>query len=110
MTSVWWARCRPRWPREPTMLYDRRTLVVALVVSFLVNLFLAGVVDGHYMMRGANGPGAILVRQAARPLPDDERKHFIAVMRAQQPAVRASRARIRDLLQQVRDSIAAPHY
>lgn len=92
------------------MLYDRRTLVVALVVSFLVNLFLAGVVAGHYMMHSENGPGAILVRNAARTLPDDERKHFIAVMRAQMPTVRASRAKIRDLRQQVRDAIAAPHY
>lgn len=93
------------------MLYDRRTLLVAFVVSLLINLFLAGVVAGHYLMRNNNnGPGAILVRNAARTLPDNERQHFVAIMRAQMPAVRASRVKIRDLRQEVRDAIAAPHY
>jgi uncharacterized membrane protein len=92
------------------MLYDRRTLVVAFVVSLLINLFLAGVVAGHYLMHNSYGPGAILVRNAARTLPDKERQHFVAVMRAQIPAMRASRAKIRDLRHQVRDAIAAPHY
>lgn len=91
------------------MLYDRRTLFVALIVSLLINLFLAGVVAGYFLMP-QTGPGAILVRNAARTLPIDERKRFATVMRVQAPTLRAGRARIRDLRQAVREAIAAPHY
>ena len=93
---------------------DRRWLVGGLVASLLVNLFLAGMLTGRFLF-SARPPaqaqaGAVMRQGAIRELPEEERLRFNAVMAAQGPALRDGRVKLRQLRQQVRQAIAAPHY
>jgi uncharacterized membrane protein len=93
---------------------ERRWLVGGLAVSLLVNLFLAGMLTGRFLFSPrppAQAQAAAVVRpNAIRELPEDERLRFNVVMAAQGPALRAGRLKLRQLRQQVREAIAAPHY
>lgn len=93
---------------------DRRWLVAGLAISLLVNLFLAGMLTGRQLFSprpSAQAPAAAVMRAGAiRQLPEDERLRFNMMMAAQGPALRAGRLKLRQLRQQVREAIAAPHY
>src|ERR1700761_6587362 len=95
------------------MSSDRRWLIGGLAVSLLINLFLAGVLTGRYLF-SPRQPGqqntAVMRRDAIRQLPEEERLRFNVVMAAQGPALRTGRIHLRQLRQQVREAIAAPHY
>lgn len=97
------------------MFGDRQWLFTGLVVSLLLNLFLAGIVTGRFLfmpkppanqaqMAAVMRPGAI------RELPEEERLRFNAIMAIEGPALRAGRLKLRQLRQQVRHAIAAPQY
>lgn len=45
-----------------------------------------------------------------RALPEDERLRYNVIMAAQGPALRTGRIKLRQLRQQIREAIAAPHY
>ena len=97
------------------MFGDRQWLVGGLVVSLLLNLFLAGVVTGRilFLPRPSTNQAqsvAVMRRGAIRDLPEEERLRFNVVVAAQGPALRAGRMNLRQLRQQVRDAIAAPRY
>ena len=47
---------------------------------------------------------------AIRELPEEERLRFNVIMAAQGPALRNGRLKLRQLRQDVRQAIAAPHY
>src|ERR1700740_3505575 len=93
---------------------DRRWLVGGLVVSLLVNLFLAGVLTGRFLFSprplAQTQALAVLRAGAIRNLPKEERLGFNAVMAVQGPALRNGRLKLRQLRQNVREAIAAPHY
>jgi uncharacterized membrane protein len=95
------------------MSSDRRWLIGGLALSLLINLFLAGVLTGRHLF-SPRQPGqqnaAIMRRDAIRQLPEEERLRFNVVMAAQGPALHAARTHLRQLRQQVREAIAAPHY
>jgi uncharacterized membrane protein len=95
------------------MFDNRRWLIGGLAVSLLINLFLAGVLTGRHLF-APRGPGlqnaAVMRRDAIRHLPEEERLRFNVVMAAQGPALRTGRLHLRQLRQQVREAIAAPHY
>ena len=93
---------------------ERRWLLVGLAASLLVNLFLAGMLTGRFLFSPrppAQAQAAAIVRRnAIRELPEDERLRFNVVMAAQGPALRTGHLQLRQLRQQVREAIAAPHY
>ena len=92
---------------------DRRWLVAGLAASLLVNLFLAGLLTGRFLFSPrppALVQAAVMRRNAIRELPEEERLRFNVIMAAQGPALRTGRLKLRQLRQQVRESIAAPHY
>lgn len=92
---------------------DRRWLIGGLAVSLLVNLFLAGVLTGRFLFSPRQPQvqaGAVMRPDAIRELPEEERLRYNVVMAAQGPALRTGRIHLRQLRQQVREAIAAPHY
>jgi uncharacterized membrane protein len=96
------------------MSSDRRWLVGGLVASLLVNLFLAGMLTGRFLFLprppAQAQAGAVMRRNAIRELPEEERLRFNVIMAAQGPALRTGRLKLRQLRQDVRQAIAAPHY
>ncbi len=93
---------------------DRRWLMAGLAISLLVNLFLAGMLTGRQLFSARAPaqaqPAAVMRAGAIRELPEEERLRFNVIMAAQGPALRTGRLKLRQLRQQVRDAIAAPHY
>jgi uncharacterized membrane protein len=92
---------------------DRRWLMAGLAASLLVNLFLAGLLTGRFLFSPrppALVQAAVMRRNAIRELPEEERLRFNVIMAAQGPALRTGRLKLRQLRQQVREAIAAPHY
>jgi uncharacterized membrane protein len=93
---------------------DRRWLVAGLAASLLVNLFLAGMLTGRFLFSprppAQAQAAAVMRRNAIRELPEGERLRFNVIMAAQGPALRTGRLKLRQLRQQVREAIAAPHY
>lgn len=93
---------------------DRRWLVAGLAASLLVNLFLAGMLTGRFLFSPRPPTqvqaAAVVRRNAIRELPEEERLRFNVIMAAQGPALRTGRVKLRQLRQQVREAIAAPHY
>lgn len=92
---------------------DRRWLIGGLIVSLLVNLFLAGVLTGRFLFSPRQPQvqaAAVMRADAIRQLPEEERLRYNVVMAAQGPALRTGRLHLRQLRQQVREAIAAPHY
>ncbi|HEY2009085.1 MAG TPA: periplasmic heavy metal sensor [Rhizomicrobium sp.] len=92
---------------------DRRWLIGGLIVSLLVNLFLAGVLTGRFLFSPRQPQvqaAAVMRADAIRQLPEEERLRYNVVMAAQGPALRTGRLRLRQLRQRVREAIAAPHY
>lgn len=93
---------------------DRRWLVAGLAASLLVNLFLAGILTGRFLFSprppAQAQAAAVMRRNAIRELPEEERLRFNVIMAAQGPALRTGRLKLRQLRQQVRETIAAPHY
>jgi uncharacterized membrane protein len=93
---------------------DRRWLMAGLAISLLVNLFLAGMLTGRSLFSPRPPvqaqPAAVMRAGAIRELPQEERLRFNVIMAAQGLALRTGRLRLRQLRQQVRDAIAAPHY
>jgi uncharacterized membrane protein len=95
------------------MLTDRRWLMGGLVVSLLVNMFLAGVLTGRFLFEPkppAQQNTAVMRANAIRDLPEEERLRYNVIMAAQGPALRTGRLKLRALRQAVRDAISAPHY
>jgi uncharacterized membrane protein len=93
---------------------DRRWLLGGLVVSVLINLFLAGVLTGRFLFlpKPPNSPAqtAVMRPNFLREVPEEERLRYNVIMAAQQPALRPGRIKLRQLRQQVREAIAAPNY
>ena len=93
---------------------DRQWLLGGLIVSVLLNLFLAGVLTGRFLFlpkqQNAQAQAAIMRPNYLRAVPEEERLRFNVIMAAQQPALRMGRIKLRQLRQQVREAIAAPHY
>ncbi len=93
---------------------DRRWLVAGLAASLLVNLFLAGMLTGRFLFSprppAQAQAAAVMRRNAIRELPEEERLRFNVIMAAQGPALRTGRLKLRQLRQQVRETIAAPRY
>lgn len=92
---------------------DRRWLAGGLVASLLVNLFLAGMLTGRFLFsprQPAPQTAAVMRPGAVRDLPEEERLRFNVIMAAQGAALRNGRLKLRQLRQDVRQAIAAPHY
>jgi|SRR5579863_9673200 uncharacterized membrane protein len=93
---------------------DRRWLMAGLAISLLVNLFLAGMLTGRQLFSprppAQAQPAAVMRAGAIRELPEEERLRFNVIMATQGPALRTGRLKLRQLRQQVREAIAAPHY
>jgi len=93
---------------------ERRWLLGGLAASLLVNLFLAGMLTGRLLFSprppAIAQAAAVMRRDAIRELPEEERLRFNVIMAAQGPALRTGRLQLRQLRQQVREAIAAPHY
>jgi len=89
-------------------------LAVALAVSVLVNLFLAGVIVGQitfpgFHFGGGNPPG-LVAREEIRALPDNERRAFIHVMRSHQADMKTLREHVREARRAVAEALGAPTY
>jgi uncharacterized membrane protein len=93
---------------------EHRWLVAGLAASLLANLFLAGMLTGRFLFSPRPPTlaqaAAVMRPNAIRELPEDERLRFNVIMAAQGPALRTGRLKLRQLRQEVREAIAAPHY
>lgn len=98
------------------MWIDRRWLGVGIAVSLLLNVFLIGIVAGHFFVgrRAVAHPGAAsgaLVPQAhVRALPADEKRIFSATMSEHRDAIRAARMQHRAARLAAETDIAAPTF
>lgn len=96
------------------MFSDRRWLVGGFLASVMINLFLAGILTGRLLFEprppAQAQAGAVMKPNAIRELPEEERIRYNMVMAPQQLALRTGRLKLRQLRQNVRDAIAAPHY
>jgi len=89
-------------------------LAVALAISVLANLFLAGVVVGRITLPGFHfgGPGqaGLVPRDEIRALPDNERRAFIGAMRSHQEEMKSLREHVREARRAVAEAVGAPTY
>jgi uncharacterized membrane protein len=87
-------------------------VTVALAVSILVNLFLAGVIVGRITLPffGQGNQGALVPREEIRALPDAERRAFNKVIRSHAPEIRALHEKVREAKRAAEQAIGAPHY
>ena len=95
------------------MFSERPWLVGCFAASVMINLFLVGILTGRYLFEPrppAQQNAAVMRPGAFRHLPEEERLRFNVIMSAQGPALRTGRLKLRQLRQDVRDAIAAPHY
>jgi len=95
------------------MFSERPWLVGCFAASVMINLFLGGVLTGRYLFEPrpqAQQNAAVMKAGAIRDLPEEERIRYNMVMAPQQLALRTGRLKLRQLRQDVRDAIAAPHY
>jgi uncharacterized membrane protein len=95
------------------MSSERPWLVGCFAASVMINLFLAGILTGRYLFEPrppAQQNAAVMKPGAIRELPEEERLRFNVIMSAQGPALRTGRLKLRQLRQDVRDAISAPHY
>jgi uncharacterized membrane protein len=96
------------------MQVDRRGLAIALAVSVLGNLFLAGAVGGRLLT--AHGPvappgaGGLVPAAHVRLLSPSERIRFAGRMAPHRPAIRAARQVQREARAKVEIDIAAVRY
>jgi len=95
------------------MSSDRSWLISGFAISLMINLFLAGLLTGRYLFEPrppAQQNTAIMRAGSIRELPEEERIRYNMVLAPQQLALRTGRVKLRQLRQDVRDAIAAPHY
>ena len=89
-------------------------LAVALAVSVLANLFLAGVLVGRITLPGLHfgGPSqtGLVPRDEIRALPDNERRAFIGAMRNHQQELKGLREHVREAKRAVAEAVGAPAY
>jgi Spy/CpxP family protein refolding chaperone len=100
------------------MWIDRRTRGIMLALSLLANIFLTGVIAGHFWTGGlgraaksGQGQGqsvAVWVRNVKPPA--DERRNFAAVMQSHRETMEAKRLAVREAVKALREAIAAPVY
>ena len=94
------------------MWIDRRSLLVGVAASVLLNALLVGVVLGHLVAASRRaeprhgGPAGLHLEA----LPSDARTRFGAAMAAHRPAIRAARDASRGRRQAAEADIAAPAF
>ena len=94
------------------MRVDARLLGIGLLVSLLLNLFLAGVVGGRWFTPPPRpaGAGGLAPMAQVRRLPAEERQRFVRAMLPHRPDIRAARQATRRARAQVEADLAAPIY
>lgn len=94
------------------MWTDRKRLVGLLAASFLLNVFLVGLLVGRgvalHKPAGPPPPGPLVPNRQVAALPDDQKTLFHDAMKAHREVIQAARRRHRAARDKIEADIAAP--